>query len=290
LAWNTAFKSGGVAFGVRAGRQIALPLHLDLRLVGEAAMATPRHLVYVGAGASLTLIETVCGTGGHHLNSACEIVLEDGARLTHLVINIAGRAALHVATRGVTLGAGAHYASFTLDEAIDFAREQSFVRFAGAGATLSLSGATLATARQHSDTTLVVSHDVPRCTSREMFRYALDGEARGVFQGKIVVKPHAQKTDGQMKADALMLCEGPEFDAKPELEIFADDVVCAHGATAGEIDEDLLFYLKARGLPEPQARALMVQAFIGQAVETIEDEVLRSIIEERVSHWLMQHG
>ncbi len=140
--------------------------------------------------------------------------------------------------------------------------------------------------RQHCDTTLLVEHAVPRCTSRELFKAVLDGEARGVFQGKIIVAPDAQKTDGKQMAQALLLSETAEFDSKPELEIFADDVVCGHGSTSGQIDEELLFYLEARGIPEDEARALLIQAFVGEALERIEHEDLREALSAASAEWL----
>jgi Fe-S cluster assembly protein SufD len=140
--------------------------------------------------------------------------------------------------------------------------------------------------RQHCDTTLLVEHAVPRCTSRELFKVVLDDEARGVFQGKIIVSPGAQKTDGKQMAGALLLSETAEFDSKPELEIFADDVVCGHGSTSGQIDEELLFYLETRGIPEAEARALLIQAFVGEAFERIEDEGLRNAFAAASAEWL----
>ena len=143
------------------------------------------------------------------------------------------------------------------------------MRFNGAETMPRIRGATLLKGRQHVDNTLVVDHAVGHCESRELFKAVLDGESRSVFQGKIIVQPHAQKTDAKMATHALLLSEDAEADAKPELEIFADDVVCGHGATAGALDDDLLFYLKARGIPQKEAEALMVEAFVGEAVEAI---------------------
>ena len=148
------------------------------------------------------------------------------------------------------------------------------------------SGTVMMRGRQHCDTTLLIEHRVPHCESRELFKTVLDDEARGVFQGKIVVSPGAQKTDCKQMAQALLLSEAAEFNSKPELEIFADDVVCGHGATSGQIDEDLLFYLEARGIPEPQARALMVQAFVGEALEQVANEDLRNALLHASADWL----
>ena len=127
-------------------------------------------------------------------------------------------------------------------------------------------------AKQHADTTLLVDHAVPHCESRELFKTVIDGTATGVFQGKIIVRPHAQKTDGRMMSRAVLLSEGGTMNNKPELEIFADDVQCGHGATCGELDENLLFYLMARGLPRPEAETLLLQAFLGEAIEVVEHE------------------
>jgi Fe-S cluster assembly protein SufD len=127
---------------------------------------------------------------------------------------------------------------------------------------------------------------VPGCTSRENFRAVLDDRAHSVFQGRINVKPDAQKTDGKMMTRALLLSDEAEADNKPELEIFADDVSCGHGATSGALDDSLLFYLRARGLPEKQAQALLIQAFVGEAIEAIEDEVLRERVIDTAQAWL----
>jgi Fe-S cluster assembly protein SufD len=127
---------------------------------------------------------------------------------------------------------------------------------------------------------------VPACTSRELFKLVLDDEARGIFQGKVVVLPDAQKTDGKQMAQALLLSETAEFDSKPELEIFADDVVCGHGATSGQIDDELLFYLKSRGLPEQEARALLIQAFVGETFAVVENEALQEAFNAAAAEWL----
>ena len=139
---------------------------------------------------------------------------------------------------------------------------------------------------QHGDTTLVVDHAVPHCASREVFRAVMDDRARSVFQGKIIVRPDAQKTDGKMETRALLLSDDAEMDNKPELEIFADDVTCGHGATSGALDETLLFYLRARGLPEKEAQTLLIQAFVGEAIEAIADDRLREAATNAAVRWL----
>ncbi len=149
-----------------------------------------------------------------------------------------------------------------------------------------LFGVTMARDRALADQTLIVDHAVPNCSSREFFKTVLDDEAKGVYQGRINVAPHAQKTDGEMMTQALLLSEGPEMANKPELEIFADDVLCAHGATSGQIDEDLLFYLRARGIPEDEARTLLVLAFLSETIEEFGEDDLTEMLEDRVRAWL----
>jgi Fe-S cluster assembly protein SufD len=144
--------------------------------------------------------------------------------------------------------------------------------------------------RQHADSTLVVSHAAQHCTSRELFKTVVDDEATGVFQGKIIVEPQAQKTDGRMMSASLLLSEGASMNNKPELEIFADDVQCGHGATSGALDEDLLFYIMARGVPRAEAESLLVQAFLGEAIETVADDGVHDALIALVEEWLRARG
>ncbi len=165
-------------------------------------------------------------------------------------------------------------------------RNQLFVTCNGKNAELMISGANLLRKREHADTTLVLDHAVGGCTSREVFKSVLDNESRGVFQGKIVVRPDAQKTDARMMMRALLLSDDAEADHKPELEIFADDVQCGHGSTAGALDPNLKFYLMARGISEPEAEALLIQAFIGEALDTIAHEGVRDALMFAALRWL----
>ena len=215
-----------------------------------------------------------------------ELKVGDKAALKHVKLQRDGDDALHLSTWLVELGADARYDAFQFSTGAALARNQVYLRFAGEGAAADMSGAFLLRGQQHCDTTLLVEHRVPHCASRELFKGVLDDEARGVFQGKIIVSPGAQKTDGKQMSGALLLSERAEFDSKPELEIFADDVVCGHGSTSGQIDEDLLFYLEARGIPEAQARALLIQAFVGEALEKVEDEALRERSGAASAEWL----
>src|SRR6202007_1624024 len=169
-------------------------------------------------------------------------------------------------------------------------RNQLFLNFDGEGTVAGVRGATLLNGRQHADTTLVATHIARGCQSREVFKTVLDDEAHGVFQGRIVVQPGAQQTDAKMMTRALLLSEQAEADSKPELEIFADDVQCGHGATAGAMDDDLKFYLMARGIPAAEAEALLIQAFLGEAIEGIEHAGLREALMDSVVLWLKARG
>jgi Fe-S cluster assembly protein SufD len=169
-------------------------------------------------------------------------------------------------------------------------RNQIGVAFKGENARIDISGTFLVRENQHIDTTLIVDHAVPRCTSRELFKGVLEDYGRGVFQGKVIVRPNAQKTDGKQMAQVLMLSPYAEFDSKPELEIYADDVVCGHGSTSADLDEDLVFYCRSRGIPEAQARALLIESFIGEAIEKVERDDVRKALAELARQWLAECG
>jgi Fe-S cluster assembly protein SufD len=283
---NTAFMSGGVALRVKGS--IAGPLHFAHVFSGDAAAVYPRSLVVVEPGAQVTLIESFSGPEGvdYQVNSALEIAIGDGARLDHIQIGSDGSAALRVSTLGVTVGAKATYKDFAFTIGGAVVRNQTFVRFGGEGSEGAIDGASLLKGRQHVDNTLVISHAAGNCLSRERFKSVLDGESHGIFQGKIIVEPHAQKTDGKMMTRALLLSDEAEADNKPELEIFADDVVCGHGATAGALDAGLKFYLMSRGIPAPEAEALLIEAFIDETLEEIAHEGIRDALKFAALKWL----
>jgi Fe-S cluster assembly protein SufD len=220
------------------------------------------------------------------VNALTEVTVGKGATLHHAKVAVDEGKALHLSNCDVTLEADATYRNFQFSAGLGLARNGLNVIFEGEGSKLDLSGAYLARHSEHIDTTLVVDHAVPRCESRELFKGVIDDHGRGVFQGKIIVRPDAQKTDGKQMSQALMLSEDAEFDSKPELEIFADDVVCGHGTTAAELDADLLFYCRSRGIPEKEARALMIESFIGEAIEKVENEQLRDALMAYAMQWL----
>jgi Fe-S cluster assembly protein SufD len=287
VALNTAFMGDGAVIHIAANVALERPLHLVFASTGNSAVFA-RSLVAIENGARAMLIESHEAAGGtdYQVNSALELKVGDEAHVDHVKIIADSAKALHVSTLMAAVGAHARFNDFTFVSGGMVVRNQLFVRFDGEGTIAGIRGANLLKDRQHADTTMVIDHAIAGCTSREVFKSVLDDESRGVFQGKIIVRPHAQKTDGKMMTQALLLSEAAEADNKPELEIFADDVQCGHGATAGALDEDLLFYLKARGIPAKEAEALLIQAFVGEAVEGIEHPGLREVLMDAVVAWL----
>jgi Fe-S cluster assembly protein SufD len=292
VALNTALMGDGAVIRIAAGSTIERPLNLLFVSTGKPAATFVRSLVVVEPGARAMLIESHEGPAGtdYQVNAALELFVGDEAHVDYVKIIGEGADALHVSTLAAAIGMRARFNAFTFTAGGAVVRNQLFLKFDGEGTVANIRGATLIKGRQHADTTLVADHAVPDCQSREMFKAVLDDEAHAVFQGRIIVRPHAQKTDAKMMTQALLLSERAEADNKPELEIFADDVQCGHGATAGALDDDLKFYLMARGIPAAEAEALLIQAFLGEAIEGIEHAGLREALMERVAAWLKARG
>ena len=293
VALNTAFMGDGAVIHVAQGAALAQPLHLVfVNAGGEPSSVFARSLVVIEKGARAMLVESHAGSTASdtQVNTVLELKVGDEAHVDHIKITGDGAGALHVSTLMAAIGAHARFNEFLFTTAPPVVRNQAFVRFDGEGTIAGIRGACLLKGRQHADTTLVADHATADCTSREVFKSVLDEEGRSVFQGKIIVQRHAQKTDAKMATHALLLSETAEADNKPELEIFADDVQCGHGATSGALDEDLLFYLKARGIPAKEAQALLIQAFVGEAVEGIEHAGLRDALMDHVVAWLEARG
>lgn len=289
LALNTAVLGEGLVIEVAEGAKIDRPLHVAHVVTGQApASVFTRHLMDVGVKAEVTLVESFQGPEGcaYVANDALELFVGDGSHVDYLRVQEEGSAAFHLGTLMVDIGRNAALHAFALTIGAAVSRLSVYGRCSGTHSHVAIRGATLAGGAQHADITLLLDHAVAHCESRELFKTVLADDARGVFQGKIVVQRDAQKTDGRMMSQALLLGAAAEMDNKPELEIFADDVQCGHGATAGALDEDLLFYLQARGLPLREAQALLIQAFVGEALEFIEQDDLREGLMARAQSWL----
>jgi Fe-S cluster assembly protein SufD len=288
VALNTALMGDGAVIRIASGATIERPLHLLFVASDKSAAVFTRSLVTIDHGARVMLIESHEGpaAGDYQVNDALELFAGDGAHVDHVKVIGEGSDALHVSTLATAIGAHARFNTFSFISGGAVVRNQLFLRLDGEGTVAGIRGASLLKDRQHADTTLFADHIARDCQSREMFKSVLDDEAHGVFQGRIIVRRHAQKTDAKMMTQALLLSERAEADNKPELEIFADDVQCGHGATAGALDEDLKFYLMARGIPPVEAEAMLIQAFLGEAIEGIEHAGLREALIESVAAWL----
>jgi Fe-S cluster assembly protein SufD len=291
VALNTALMNDGVVIRVDAGTALSKPIYLLFANTGAQPVSIfTRSLVMIGADAKAMIVESHEGSAEDQVSAGLDMIVGDGAHVDHVKLATGAIGAVHVSTLMASIGAKVRFNDFTFVTGGNVMRNQLFLRFDGADTVANIGGATMLKGRQHADTTLVIEHFKRGCQSRELFKSVLDGESRGVFQGRIAVEAEAQKTDAKMSAHALLLSETAEVNAKPELEIFADDVQCGHGATAGALDDNLLFYLKARGIPEKEAEALMVKAFVGEAVETVEHAGLREILMSVVDNWLEARG
>lgn len=290
-ALNTAFMTDGAVIDIEDGAELDKPLMtIFVRRAGEARMSAVRNLVQVGEKATATLVEVFVATSDAAADAQShgysQVRVGQGAKLDHIKVAHDRGQNVHLNQLESQLAEGAEYRVFQYTDGQQLARNNINVLYAGEDGMLDLSGAFLGRASQHIDTTLVVDHAVPQCESRELFKGVLDNRARGIFQGKVIVRPDAQKTDGKQMAQALMLSPDCEFDSKPELEIYADDVVCGHGSTSAELDDDLMFYMRSRGIPEAEARALMIESFIGEALEKIRHDALRDAVGELAKAWL----
>lgn len=291
LALNTAYAADGAVVDIAPLAVLDRPVLLVFVRAAEApAFVTTRSVVRVGEGAAATVVEAHVAlpraAKDFQLNAATKVIVGKGARLGHVKCTLEAGAGTHLANWLVELGPDADYRGFQFTAGTGLARNGISVVFAGEDGKIDLSGTFLGRAGEHIDTTLLVDHAVPKCTSRELFKGVLEDHARGIFQGKVIVRPDAQKTDGKQMAQVLMLSPDCEFDSKPELEIYADDVVCGHGSTSADLDEDLLFYCRARGIPEHEARAMLIESFIGEALEKIEREDVREALASLAHVWL----
>lgn len=284
-ALNTAAASDGVL--IRVTGQAAKPVHLIYRHADVHSDAVLHHCIRVEAGAELTLLET--GPAAARFNQVLEVDIAQGGRFHH--VRAQGRdhelrAITHTFTR---LAAEALFKSFTLTANGQLTRNECIIEIAGDHAVAHVAGAALGDGKScpfHHDDTIFVTHDAVGCESRQVFKKVLKNGATGVFQGKILVKSGAQKTDGYQISQALLLDDDSQFLAKPELEIYADDVQCSHGSTTGAIDETALFYLRSRGVPHDEATALLVLSFLADAIAEIDDDRLAADIVTRLEAWL----
>jgi Fe-S cluster assembly protein SufD len=287
---NTALMQDGLVIRVEEGAKIQHPIELVfMSAPGEEALAFhPRNLIVMEPDSRATVVEHHVGLGeGTTLaNHVTEIVVDDRAALHHYKLQAEPESAYHVHTLHGVVGETGFYDGFGLTIGGKLTRNELHVKLNGPFADARLNGAYLQHGRQHCDNTTLIEHAVPDTTCREIYKGALDGKGRAVFQGKLHVYPDAQRTDGHQLSRALLLSDEAEIDAKPELEIYADDVKCSHGSTAGALEQDALFYLRSRGIPYPTARRIMVESFLGEVVEEMTLDYLRTGFMSRISQWL----
>ena len=281
---NAAF--GGKSTSLTVAADVRLPQAIELRPDAGKSGAHSYAVCTVGENAGVTFVERLSSDRDNVLsNSVCDLSIGDGADVLWIVDQAKGTSETHLGQLNVTVGRNAAFRLFMLNAGGGLVRLEVHVETRGEGAAITMRGVNLLHEGQHIDVTTTLNHTVANTTSTETFRNVVMG-GRGVFQGMIKVSKGAQKTDARMACNTLLLSEDGDFSAKPELEIFADDVQCGHGATAGEIDGNHLFYLMSRGIPERDARALLVKAFVAEVVEELENEAAIEALENRIDAWL----
>ena len=282
-ALNAAFAGEGVVIHVAKEMVSDTPVHV-LHVTdeqGDGLMSHPRHLIVVERHAKATVVESYVGLADvrSFTNTVTEVFVEDGATLNHTRIQREAASAFHVGTIEARQGRDSHFLQFSFQNGGALSRSNVYTVLNGDGCGTTLNGLYMLDGRQHGDHQTRVEHVAPNCFSRELYKGLLDGQSHGVFNGKVYVHPEAQKTDGKQTNNTLLLSEKAQIDTKPQLEIFADDVKCTHGATVGRIDEMALFYLKSRGVGAVLAKQLLMYAFAADVLETIENEAVRGELE-----------
>lgn len=291
-AINTGFFGDGVEVTIAEGAKPERAIGLAHSSLGDDRFSAVRNIVRVGANATASIIERHIAPdeSGHQTCAISAVEVGEGANVTWVIVQEGGAAADHLGQFRATLERDAKLTLFVMNFGGHLVREEIIVTAAGENADFQLRGVNMLSGSSHTDVTMVLDHLGYATTSEEIVRNVVTGKAKGVFQGQIKVAREAQKTDARMACNTLLLSDDGEFSAKPELEIFADDVACGHGATVTEIDAGHLFYLMARGIPEKEARRLLVKAFLAEVVEDLDDEELVEALEERLDDWFAEHG
>lgn len=287
-AVNTAFASDGYALTIAEGAQLDAPIELQNLQAGGQVHA--RFPVMVGAGAKATIVERQTGSGAALASSVSTLDVGDGADVVWVLVQEQPATATHLGQIRIRIGKDAKLTLFIMNAGGKLVRQEVHVDAAGEGSDFKLRGVNLLGGDTHCDVTMVLDHSAPDTTSTEIIRNVVTDRAHGVFQGQIRVAAIAQKTDAKMACNTLLLSDDAEFSTKPELEIFADDVACGHGATVTEIDAGHLFYLMARGVPEKAARGLLIKAFLAEIIEELDDEALVAALEAKLDGWFAEHG
>ncbi len=287
---NGSFVRDGFVVDIPANAEIETPI--EIQAIHGGGQVHNRFPVRFGAGAKATIIERhlAATEDGAFVSSISDITLEDGAEVTWVLLQQQGAADTHLGQLRIRMGADVKLRLFFINAGGKLVRQELRIDVEGEGSDLIVRGVNLLGGETHTDVTMVLGHNVPNTTSTEIFRNVVFDRAKGIFQGMIRVAPDAQKTDAKMACNTLLMSDDGEFSAKPELEIFADDVQCGHGATVADISDTHLYYLMARGIPRAKARAMLVNAFVAEIVEELEDEHLVEALETIISNWLEHHA
>lgn len=287
---NGSFVRDGFEIEVPEGTELEQPV--EFQLVQSAGQSHSRFPVTFGANTKATIIERHLSVSdaASLVTVVSDLILDEGADITWIILQQQGANDSHLAQVNFDLGTNAKLRLFVINAGGKLVRQEVHGVTTGEGADFKLRGINLLGAETHTDVTFTLGHDVPNTTSTEILRNVLFDRAKGVFQGQIRVAPDAQKTDAKMACNTLLLSDDADFSAKPELEIFADDVQCGHGATVIDINPTHLYYLRARGIPENKARAMLVNAFVDEIVEELEDEGLIETLETIIAAWLEKHA
>jgi len=263
-------------------------IQVERRIEGEAAHVADALKVFVADGASAVILETFSGSDAAHVgNHATYMALGKNAVVTHITLDLSARGVSHFATNEYHLADGAKLRTLIIHAGAGLSRTHLFPHMGGAGAHADVTGLNLVSEGQHADITMETSHAVPHTSSQPLFKSIARGRSKAVVQGKLVVARDAQKTDAKFMHQGLMLSDEAEILSKPELEIYADDVVCGHGSTCGKLDEDSLFYLLSRGIPKAEAETMLVRGFIAELLDPVEDEALNEALQGVVDGWLL---
>jgi Fe-S cluster assembly protein SufD len=285
-ALNTAFLQDGVFIFVPKGMVLERPLSLVFLTVptDRPLVSHPRTLVLLEAGSQATIVESYVGIepGAYFTNAVTEAVVGSGAVLDHYKLQREGRSAFHIATLQLQQERDSQFSSHLISGGGSLVRNDVNAVLAAEGCTCTLNGLSMATGRQHVDNHTLIEHAKPHCTSHELYKCILDDQAHGVFNGKILVHQDAQKTDAKQTNQTLLLSEEATINTKPQLEIFADDVKCTHGATVGQLDDEAIFYLRSRGIDAAAARTLLTYAFANDVIGRIQVEPVRRYLEEQL--------
>lgn len=286
-ALNTAFVADGWFIDIAAGAEVSGPI--EIQNVQAGGQTHSRFPVRVGEGAKATIVERQTGEGDALVSSISHLTLARDAELLWIIVQDHPEGATHFGQFNAELAEGAKLTLFFMNAGSKLVRQEVRVRMTGEGGDFQLRGINLLTGDTHCDVTMMLDHLAENTTSTEIVRNVANGTAKGVFQGQIRVAKEAQKTDARMACNTLLLSDEAEFSTKPELEIFADDVACGHGATVTEIDRNHLFYLMARGIDEKTARGLLVKAFVAEIIEELEDEATVEVLEGLLDAWFAAH-